>query len=79
MHVLIIICIQVFIIAYAKKFSQSRYREWKRITYEFVTAITRYKPELLKKQKIHLLLHLVDNMQEFGPTSAFVLRGIFHN
>ena len=25
----------------------------------------------MKKQKIHLLLHLVDNMLDFGPMSAF--------
>ena len=28
-------------------------------------------PEQLKKLKVHLILHLVDNMKEFGPTASF--------
>lgn len=27
--------------------------------------------ELLQKSKVHLLLHLVECMMEFGPTAAF--------
>ena len=28
-------------------------------------------PEQLKKLKVHLILHLVDDMKEFGPTASF--------
>ncbi|XP_064387491.1 uncharacterized protein LOC135335837 [Halichondria panicea] len=28
-------------------------------------------PEMLKKQKVHLLLHLPESMKEFGPPSSF--------
>ena len=38
---------------------------------EFFEAVRVAFPDMLKKPKIHLLLHLVDNMIEFGPTSAF--------
>ena len=38
---------------------------------EFVEAVKLYKPALLQKPKFHLLLHLPQNMLEFGPTSSF--------
>ena len=38
---------------------------------EFVEAVSQYQPDMLKKQKVHLLLHLVECMEQFGPTSAF--------
>ena len=36
-----------------------------------MSAVKEYYPELLKKVKIHLLLHLTSDMVDFGPTSAF--------
>ena len=36
-------------------------------------------PELLKKPKIHLLLHLPDKMQDFGPPSAYNTERFAHN
>ena len=30
-----------------------------------------YIPDMMKKPKIHLVLHLVECMEQFGPTSAF--------
>jgi len=36
-----------------------------------VDTVKDCQPELLQKVKIHLLLHLVDNMLDFGPCSSF--------
>ena len=38
---------------------------------DFVASVKEHSPDLLAKVKIHLLLHLSDNMSDFGPTSAF--------
>ena len=40
------------------------------ICQDFVHEVGECFPDL-KKVKIHLFLHLVDDMIEFGPTSAF--------
>mgnify|MGYP003417524174 FL=1 len=37
----------------------------------FVQAVKEYNPSMLKKKKVHLLLHLPDTLHEFGPTSAY--------
>ena len=29
------------------------------------------EPSMLKKQKVHLTLHLVEYLKQFGPTSSF--------
>ena len=62
---------QVFRIAYCKPFSQSNMQECRVICREFVVAVKEHCPQFLKKVKVHLLLHLPDNMHDFGPTSAF--------
>ena len=41
------------------------------VTSELLAALSRDKPELLKKPKFHLLLHLADSMLSFGPTMAY--------
>lgn len=38
---------------------------------DFVSAVQQHAPEMLKKVKVHLILHLADNIRDFGPTSAF--------
>ena len=41
-------------------------------TYQsFIDAVKVGCPEVLKKPKIHLLLHLPDNMYDFVPTVAY--------
>ena len=45
--------------------------EWSSVCKEFVDIVSRCQPNMLKKQKVHMMLHLVDCMEEFGPTSAF--------
>ena len=33
--------------------------------------IARHRPDMLMKQKVHLILHFVECMEQFGPTSSF--------
>jgi hypothetical protein len=33
--------------------------------------VMEHLPELAKKLKVHLMLHLTDDMLDFGPSSAF--------
>ena len=61
---------QVFKTAYFDFFATSLYEEWSRICVAFVEALKTNTPELLQKQKTHLILHLVDCMREWGPSSA---------
>ena len=37
---------------------------------QFVDTVSQCQPDMLRKQKVHMVLHLVDCMEEFGPTSA---------
>lgn len=62
---------QVFKIAYCQHFSLRRRGEIQQICEDFVGVVKQHAPELLKKVKIHLLLHLTDSIIDFGPTSAF--------
>ena len=45
--------------------------EVKSLCADFVSAVQQHAPEMLKKVKIHLILHLADDIRDFGPTSAF--------
>lgn len=38
---------------------------------EFLQTVKDRQPELLQKTKVHLILHLVENMMDFGPTAGF--------
>ena len=51
---------QVFQIAYCDFFAMSLYEEWYGICVAFVEALKTHMPELLQKQKTHIILHLVD-------------------
>ncbi|KAL5509475.1 hypothetical protein EMCRGX_G004858 [Ephydatia muelleri] len=62
---------KVFRIAYCNYFTEELSTEWEGICEEFVLTAKRCLPEILMKPKIHLLLHLVNCMQDFGPSSAF--------
>jgi len=63
--------VQVFKIAYCQPVLLSRYNEYKQTCEDFVQTIHEHFPEFKSKVKIHLILHLPDNMIDFGPTSAF--------
>ena len=57
--------------AYCDDFHPDNLTEATEICKEFVEAVKVYKPALLQKPKFHLLLHLPQNMLEFGPTCSF--------
>lgn len=61
----------MFKIAYVDCFSPSKESEWFAICKNFVDTVKENQPSMLMKQKIHLILHLVDCVKEFGPTSGF--------
>lgn len=63
--------LQVFMIAYCRLYRFADYEECKQICQAFVNAVEEIRPEVMKKSKIHLLLHLADDMSQFGPTSAY--------
>ena len=63
--------LQVFKIAYCQHFRLHSQEEVQQTCKELVSAVKQHTPELLKKVKIHLLLHLGDCITDFGPTSAF--------
>lgn len=63
--------LQVFQIAYCDFFSPSLCDEWQMHCHAFVDAVKENMPNLLDKPKTHLILHLVECMHDFGPSSAF--------
>lgn len=63
--------LQVFMIAYCRGYRSNDYVEYKSICQAFVRAVEEVKPEFMRKSKIHLLLHLPDNLSQFGPTASY--------
>lgn len=70
-HCILLICIQVFRLSYCQTFHPNDHHKVEGACHDFLRALQGYKPEFLQKPKIHLLLHLADNMLEFGPTASF--------
>ena len=62
---------QVFRVAYCLPFSDDTAEEYLLVCQKFVYTIREHKPQFLKKQKIHMLLHLVECMRDFGPCEGF--------
>ena len=62
---------QVFKAAYCSPYSAEKEGDMLGLCQNFVDAVYSYKPEMLQKPKFHLLLHLAENMTEFGPTASF--------
>ena len=62
---------QVFRVAYCLPFSVDKVPVYKGICKGFADAVKDCQPEVLQKVKIHMLLHLVDNMLDFGQCLAF--------
>lgn len=56
------------ILQYVYPALQEHYQE---LCQTLVDNVKLYMPELLHKQKVHLILHLVESMALFGPSSAF--------
>ena len=61
----------MFQIAYCDYFEKANASKCLDACKAFVKEIYTHYPEFGRKIKIHLLLHLVDSMLEFGPTSGF--------
>ena len=66
-----VLTVQVFKVAYCDYFDPSKAVECDHVCKSFVASVSEHQPDMLKKQKVHLLLHLTENMDQFGPTSAF--------
>ena len=62
---------QVFRIAYCLPFDESNDDSHQLVCQEFLQVVKECQPELLQKRKVHLLLHMVECMKEFGPTAGF--------
>ena len=62
---------QVFRIAYCITFFPEEAAIHHHTCSKFVSIVLRSMPEIGRRLKIHLLLHLVDNILEFGPPSSF--------
>ena len=50
---------------------EAKFKEYREICSQFVASVTSYMPEYSSRLKVHILLHLVDDMVEFGPASCF--------
>ena len=61
----------VFKIAYCGHFSSKDEVQYREVCKNFVRTVSIHSPEISKKIKVHFVLHLVDSMLKFGPTSAF--------
>jgi hypothetical protein len=62
---------KIFRLAYCVPFSVKDVTQWKSVCSEFVATTAEYMPSYSKRLKTHLILHLVDNIVEFGPTQSF--------
>ena len=62
---------QVLKICYCDQFSAENESIYRYICTSFIESVKKCVPEQLKKLKVYLILHLVDDMKEFGPTASF--------
>ena len=56
---------------YCLNLTRSVINEISRLARTFVELITHYSPEYSKRLKIHILLHLADDLRQFGPQKVF--------
>ncbi len=62
---------QVFRAAYCENVSKDSIKHVRDVTKQLLDTVRTHQPDLLKKPKMHLLLHLPDDMESFGPTMAY--------
>ena len=62
---------QVLKICYCDQFSAENESIYRYICTSFIESVKKCVPEQLKKLKVYLILHLVVDMKEFGPTASF--------
>ena len=70
---------QVFKICYCDQFSAENELECRYICTSFIESVKKCFPEQLKKLKVHLILHLVDDMKEFGQLHPLTQKGVYKN
>ncbi|KAL5517735.1 hypothetical protein EMCRGX_G003341 [Ephydatia muelleri] len=63
--------LEVFRMVYCQSFKPENIASYNAICLDFVRAVDLHAPELKGKLKIHLILHLPENMLMFGPASTF--------
>ena len=63
--------LQVFQIAYCIHYNPQKRGECEEVCRSFVNKVCRVYPGFGQKPKIHLLLHLPECMDNFGPTAAY--------
>ena len=55
----------------ANFFDPTEANAWQQICIDFVHSVRTFMPKLLHKQKVRYLLHLVERMKNYGPSSTF--------
>jgi len=58
-------------LAYSSSFDKRNLEAAKQLLQSFVNAVARTYPEFMKKAKLHLLLHLVDDNESPGAANGF--------
>ncbi|KAL5484433.1 hypothetical protein EMCRGX_G020930 [Ephydatia muelleri] len=61
----------VFAIAYAKSYNRHLKEQWKSVCQNFIDSVKVHFLNLLRRPKMHLILHLIECLEQYGPTSAF--------
>eukprot|EP00731_Ephydatia_muelleri_P021815 Em0014g406a len=58
-------------IAYAKSYNRHLKEQWKSVCQNFIDSVKVHFLNLLRRPKMHLILHLIESFEQYGPTSAF--------
>ena len=66
-----IIILQVFSIAYASHVDTRHYGRIMAITSSLLDSMEEVHPDIMRKPKLHTLVHLVNDMSNFGPAVGF--------
>lgn len=67
---LLFVC-QVFCIAYSAYYDTRDYEKIMATIHRFLENLESVHPEIMRKPKLHTLLHLPDDMSHFGPAIGF--------
>ena len=62
---------QTFALAYGSQVDMEDNENVTLLIQQMIECLSEVHPELLQKQKFHLLLHLQDEMLDFGPPAGF--------
>ena len=62
---------QMFRVVYCLPVNNDTIYLCKEACQEFVNLAAQYMPEFSKRLKVHILLHLSDNLKAFGPANLY--------